>query len=505
MVLPNKHNKTSIIQQINTIADSNMFLLERIGDFVYYHINPSPRYMNHDTISDNIRENTKIIVPIVCDDVIEYITQSGESLSIQDFICEKCSQTDENVLNAMRRNLFNGVSLYENGRNESFFLYNKIKEGVNDGSIRLKPFVKNFLSNGNFPLIVTTFGFPVIENELSKNKYSSIWYNPNYRNDIPFINSIQSHVVYHIFGGESNTSWVYNEQTLLKFIHSLHSGDYGAKNLSNYLHGDGSKTIKRPLILGSNLPNWLFRFFIYPMYEEKIAESNGYWLSLDDIENELDQFLARNKFLGQTNLRKENKGEQVLQAASIALEKSELGTKREPKIFVSYKREQNNSEEYKTFMRIINLLRQQGQVWLDTNEVSDGGNPYWAHIKDAVKNCDIFIPIVTERYLEEYRDSKSLSEHLKTDIFDASTDSANDTKEVQDLPPIIREAYYAIAYKKKSSPIVIKNNNLNAGVVERIARDNKDTRNIPTEIFMEHTLLEHDDDNPSYFNLPEIE
>ena len=138
MVLPNKHNKTSIIQQINTIADSNMFLLERIGDFVYYHINPSPRYMNHDTISDNIRENTKIIVPIVCDDVIEYITQSGESLSIQDFICEKCSQTDENVLNAMRRNLFNGVSLYENGRNESFFLYNKIKEGVNDGSIRLK-------------------------------------------------------------------------------------------------------------------------------------------------------------------------------------------------------------------------------------------------------------------------------------------------------------------------------------------------------------------------------
>lgn len=462
----------------------------------------------------DIKDDCDIIVPVVCDDMFEYI-KDGQSLSIGDFLSDKFKSErniKDAIAEAIRSNLFLGISLFEQeqrGRDFSRSIYEALSNGIEEGYIKLKDCVKDFLSKGDFHVIITTIGFPIIESALSGKKYESIWYNPNNRNDLPFLVNEDSRVVYHVFGGEHSNSWVYNEQTLLKYVHALHSGDYGAKNLANYLRGTGNDCIKRPLILGSTLPDWLFRLFVFPLYGDKLSESNGYWMSLDGIEKGLDLFLNRNKYSGQTNLRGGNLVNEILSEATVehmAVRQEE----HEPyKLFVSYKREKdkNNAE---IIERIFKLLRSQakatgGEVWRDTEQVADGGNPYWANIKKAIKECNLFIPLVSSLYLDEFKDAPDIAKFAEEPIKEARLNEANDVEKISALKPVIREAYYAIAYGKTFVPIVIDNNELDGGIIERIIRNPSDNRNLPSCAFLERTALVHDNNDAKFFNLPKID
>ena len=505
--------KNLILLNIEHVAlTGNEKSLKKVLDYVQEIVDSAETapVITDDSIQECIRDDSNIIVPIVCDDMFEYVVNEGESQTIGDFICEQNrGRINENVTKAIKTNFYFGLSLYENGRDRSNSLYKTIAEGFKSGKLRLRDSVKNFLRKGKFQLIVTTVGFPVIESCLDEMDYESEWYNPNRRNDLPLIKDSHSRVVYHIFGGKTPNAWVYNEQTLLKFVHALHSGDYGAKNLSNYLCGIGQEDIKRPLVLGATLPDWLFRFFIYPMYEEKIKESNGYWLSLTDIEKGLDLFLSRNKYIGQTNLREGNRVDAIITGSTSTFTEiaTEEVTNKKPKIFISYKREEADTVMAETLERIIGILQKQGTVWLDTQKVSDAGNPYWANIKNAVRDCDLFVPLVTPRYINEYINIQDIDQYSGNPPADALYNDANDLDDIRALKPVIREAYYAIAYNKKMSPIVVidKKNSLGVGSLEMIARDVNDPRNLPQSIFSEHTLLLHNDDKPSFFNLPKID
>lgn len=474
-------------------------------------------FITDDSLANSIKDDSGIIVPVVCDDMFEYI-KDGKSLSVGEYLSDKfrlergiCDKTAK----AIRTDLFFGLSLLEQdkrGKNLSNSIYSAIKNGISNGEIKLRDCVKEFLSKGDFPVIVTTIGFPIIESALSDKGYETEWYNPNQRNDLPFIKNEHTRVVYHIFGGETNNSWVYNEQTLLKYIHALHSEDFCAKNLANYLRGTGSDSIKRPLVLGSTLPDWLFRLFVFPLYGDKLSESNGYWMSLDEIEEGLDMFLNRNKYTGQTNLRSNNRVEEILSEATIERETNNQENPKPYKIFISYKREQIGSANVEKIERIFELLRKQskasgGDVWRDIEQVADGGNPYWANIKKAIKDCNLFIPLVSFPYLDEFRDAPNIVKYAECPITDAELDKANDDEKVMALNPVVREAYYAIAYGKKCAPIVIANREgtLNGGTTEAIIKKSDDNRNLPSCIFGEHTNLVHDDENPKFFNLPKID
>lgn len=172
-------------------------------------------------------------------------------------------------------------------------------------------------------------------------------------------------------------------------------------------------------------------------------------------------------------------------------------------IFISYKREKEENEVKKKLDRAITLLKKQGKVWLDIEEVANGGNPYWKNIKDAVRNCDIFVPLITSAYLEEYRDAPDLDK-----FFDENSVNDNDSEDVKALKPVLREAYYAISIKKEPCPIVIvgsnNNSNLDSGIVERIANSKDDSRNLPLSIFSQRTILQFDDEHPELFRLPTI-
>jgi len=75
------------------------------------------------------------------------------------------------------------------------------------------------------------------------------------------------------------------------------------------------------------------------------------------------------------------------------------------------------------------------------------------------------------------------------------------------LRPVVREAFYAIAYGKKCAPVVIANQegSLTGGTTESIIKDSNDGRNLPSCIFLEHTNLVHDDKDPKFYTLPKID
>lgn len=507
--------KIQLMQYIES-ANDNPFVLQRIMDRVKDAMNVSyhnPR-IYYEKVGKNIKMDSNIIVPIVCDDMFEYVTDDEKKrMSVGDFICERLDVA-EDVAKAIKTNFYFGISLLEQQEDHDYSnsIYNLIQEEL--CNFKLRDSVREFLNNGDFPVIVTTFGFPVIENTLTQKRYEDKWYHPRHRNDIPFVKDEKTRVVYHIFDGYECGSWVYNEQTMLTFVHALHSDDYGAKNLSNYLRGIGMNDIKRPLVLGSSLPDWLFRFFVYPMYGDKLSKANGYWLSLSEIETGLDMFLRRNKYKGQTNLSKSNRVDSILAEATLVrngrnIDENDNIEVEKHLIFISYKRENGKTPE--VVKRIIQLFdSRQYVIWIDTQEVSDAGNPYWANIKNAIKECHTFIPLVTKNYLDEYQEAPNIDLLSKDPITDAIGEKTNDTKSIWELKPIVREAYYAISYKKNSFPIIVldEKNNIDGGTIEKIFtnyKKSKDNRRLPTGIFGENgarSYLIHDDRNPEFFNLP---
>lgn len=479
------------------------------------------------TISDNkidnkIRRNIADIIPIICDDMFEYIDDNGKICSLNEYVysvlSEQYDDCDEELFK--QKNTYHAISYLEN-RNETTvdnFLYKELSSAIKKGNIRLKGIVKDFLVSGSFPIVITTFGFTLIEEVFKKETNEQVfseWYSITQRNDLPIITKptmANRVVVYHLFGGETFDSWVYNEQTLLKFMHKLHDGDYGAKNLSNYL----CRNNKKLLILGSTFPDWLFRFLIYPIYEEKFGVTDGYWLSLNDIDDELDFFLARNKYHGKKDLQDMSHVDSILSNAIVREQSENLSAAtKEYKIFVSYKRDYDSIENAKIISRVIKILEKQGKVWLDVNNVSDGGNPYWANIKRAIMHdCNVFVPLVTSKYIKEFNISDSWDELKAIPCIQPEGDNSNDAEVIQHLNPVVREAYYAIKAKEmrgsvdapiKFCPIVIIDKEVqNAGCIEQIIKEKSGGVNMPTDIFSERTMEEHNDKNPKEFNLPNL-
>lgn len=477
------------------------------------------------TISDNsigkkISENVSDIIPVICDDIFEYIDSKGNSHSMAEFIHLLLADNYDGCYDKLFRdkNMYHAISYLENieDTNVGPYIYKKITESIKNNKIRLKGVVKDFLVAGNFPLIVTTFGFPILENFFHKTtgiEPQTEWYNPSQRNDLPIIIKKDTPpVVYHLFGGETSDSWVYNEQTLLRFMHKLHDGDYSAKNLSNYL----CTNKKQLLILGSTFPDWLFRFLIYPIYERNFGKTDGYWLSLNSIEDELDFFLARNKYHGQKDLQTMEQVDSIL--SNTIKEGDNMETlKPTPKykIFISYKREKDSEERRSVLNRVIQILKKQGDVWLDVNEVADAGNPYWANIKRAILNdCNLFVPLVTGKYMNEFKKIEDWDILNEIPCEQPLPDNANDNEKIQNLPPVVREIYYALQAKTTRNeecnpiricPIVILDEKTkNAGNVEKIAIKRLNGIKLPTDTFREKTMEEYDDKDPKEFNLPQI-
>lgn len=435
------------------------------------------------------------IIPVVCDDMFEYVNpQNGCSTSINEFVCDVLGVEENSKLyKSIRNNFYYGMSL---SKEKASGIYNAIEKAVNDKQIRLKECVREFLVKGDFPLIVTTFAFPIIEKciEESGSEVKSEYYNIDSRNDIPFVfGKVYSKFVYHVFGGERYDRWVYNEQTLLQHMYALQNADTGAKNLASYICPT-DKPMKQLLVMGSILPDWLFRFLVYPIYKDKLQSVGGFWISAQNTAKELKFFLLRNEY------RLSKTSDSIPNILHQAVEGRDLGGTKCSKhyIFVSYKRD----KEDKSIGRLIEMLKMYGIVWVDLEKVADAGNPYWANIKKAIRSCHVFIPLITEKYIEVLSSNKNRNVDFKqllesNPYVEENGDDPNDNEAIEKLDPIMKETYYAIACGKKICPIAISSDPNFPGYIG----DNANEGILPLCVFSGKTIVPYNDSNPTELNI----
>ena len=352
-------------------------------------------------ISDMVKKRGTI-VPIIGDDTIVYREKnSGEEIPFQEFILREFQKkyphvevSDADVV-SMRERGYYGLSLMSQYYERRFL--DDFMDFVNDNRscIKLKDEVLDFLVTFNFPIIITTVCFDIIEQQLRGKieDYKSIWYRLNKENS-----TLPARCVYHIFGqAKDGSKWVSDEDLLLSFLLSHNHNDYGAKGLTDYL----KENEKKLLALGCNLPNWLFRFLWQPTQAGRTGSmktTQGYWINREKPEDSFENFLKKKNFSADEQVK------EILEDATKSLQEellreaeersAEIDAEEHFDVFISYA-----SEDRQIATAIFEALKNMNvKAWFDDGGEDEItlGQQYWA--KNAYQFSKNIISMAINRY-----------------------------------------------------------------------------------------------------------
>ena len=342
-----------------------------------------------------------IIIPIIGDNCFVY--ESGSDvMSLQEFVVNTLTEGkafNQELLVQMKTRGYYGLTLlkkhcFDNKENKFKLEYRRVIEN-NKHRIHLNDTIKQFLHTYDFPVIVTTCCFRLIE--LGLPIYKSVSYPSVSGNQGKLSGDLK--IVYHIFGLEANgAKWVTGEDELLNFVHELH-GD-GAADLKKYIKADNRT--KALFVIGSNLPDWLFRFFLFPMTDLNNNEVGYFFSPSDNIENSFADFLEDISYDYDVNANLEN----ILKEATNLCLASDNHSEKDGRIphqkkydiFISYASENRDLAE-----NIRDTLHDKYglTVWLDVKQIVDGN--YERRIIEGIENSAYFMPVVTKEYILKHR------------------------------------------------------------------------------------------------------
>ena len=342
-----------------------------------------------------------IIIPVIGNNCFVYNSDNGET-TLQAFLVNTLTDGKDlnpNLIDQMKTRGYYGLTLikkhcFSNKESEFKLEYKRAIENNKD-KIFLNKTIKNFLVAYDFPVIITTSCFKLIESELPF--YKSVSY-PSVNGNQEMLDTT-GRTVYHIFGLEApGAKWVTGEEKLLNFVHELH-GD-GATDLKKYIKAD-NKT-KALFVIGSNLPDWLFRFFLYPITDLSNNEVGYFLSSSDNIEDSFKNFLEDISYYYDVNKNLES----VLKCATAICQSKESGAtdsnrvphNMEYDIFISYASE---NCELATIIRDTLETNYGLKVWMDQEQITDGD--YAKRIINGIEKSAYFMPIVTKDYINKHR------------------------------------------------------------------------------------------------------
>lgn len=442
-------------------------------------------------ISDMVKKRNTI-VPIVGDDVIVYKEKdSGKEIPFQEFILREFQKKYPSVevshadIVSMKERGYYGLSLMSQYY-ERWFLDNFVYfVNENRASIKLKDEVYNFLVTFNFPIIITTVCFDIIEQQLRGEieGYKSIWYKLNKENC-----TLPSRCIYHIFGqAKDGTKWVSDEDLLLSFLLSHNHKDYGAKGLTDYL----KENEKKLFVLGCNLPNWLFRFLWQPTQAGRMANlktTQGYWINKEKPEESFENFLRKKNFSADEQVR-----EILVDATKLLQEElqreadkriAEIDAEEHFDVFISYA-----SEDRQIAIAIFETLKNMNvKAWFDDRGKGEitPGSPYWEKIKNGIKHSAHFMPIITGNWMQKLTSTSSLKD--ETNMVRNWLVECN----IDDSPTQLKANY--------SIPVIVKDSSYNGvsiteGYIEQVAGFGV----LPTTLFNGIDMILFDEKNLSVF------
>lgn len=366
--------------------------------------------MTPEEISEKAREfidyyDACTCVPIIGEEVFCYINDDGSREPLHSYLIRRFSEvcpgvrlcgddsstgTDYFAFSCFARELGDFIPKYKRF----------VKEAREAGRIELDSAVAGFLRAFAFPLIVTTSCFNFLDtiiNENSAAKYNSLYYSINGDNREPNLDKLlrSSRIIYHIFGNAEakGTSWVANEESMLEFLHAIHTSDHTCTNLSDY----ANRNTAGLLLLGVSAPDWLFRFFWYPLGRNAHESRNGYWLLDGSCNVELAHFLERIRY---RPVREVHEFLRQATALKIARDESEKkGAELEAyDYFLSYAGvDEDLAESVYTLLRAQNYT-----VWFDRRGDSEikGGDKYTEKFHRGIEKSTRAITLITENYIK---------------------------------------------------------------------------------------------------------
>lgn len=442
-------------------------------------------------ISDMVKKRGSI-VPIIGDDVIVYKgTNSDEEIPFQEFILQEFQKkypqvevSDADAVSMKERGYY-GLSLmsqyYERRFLDDFIGF--VNE--NRSCIKMKDEVLCFLVTFNFPIIITTVCFDIIEQQLRGKieDYKSIWYKLNKEN-----RTLPPRCVYHIFGQAKDCcKWVSDEDLLLTFLLSLNHKDLGAIGLTDYL----KENEKKLLALGCNLPNWLFRFLWEPTQTGRtgsIKTTQGYWINKEKPDDSFENFLKKKNFSADEQVKEilvdatKSLQENLLKEAEAR--SAEIDAEEHFDVFISYA-----SEDRQIATAIFEALKNINvKAWFDDRgkgEITPGSH-YWEKIKNGIIRSAHFMPIITGKWMEKMISTSSLKEEtlmIKDWLSECcKSDSAVQLKSNYSIPVIVEGSEY--------NEVEITN-----GYIEQFGSMNV----LPKSLFFHIDMISFDGKNMSVF------
>ena len=362
-----------------------------------------------DDIIEKISENK--IVPLIGTGVY-YIKEGKSEKTVQEYVVEKLLENEKITLGVDDSDRgrytcgYRGMTKLERlYKNSKLTLYNHIRSIYKSEDflmkLRMKPEVKKFLENGNFPLILTTCNFRYLESVIPKYNHEDgvIAYQMarNKDQDIPM--DVCSHpTLFHLFGFvQRSIKAVITEAEFLKYLHCIQDTGKSPERLKDYLtNKDDERFI---LSLGCDIPNWTFRFLLYSLKEQDgelkgngmddSFEGGAFMKSLDE---ELEDFLSDIGYLSNDEI------DRFLENVN-----NQLVPQKKPSIFLSV-----NNEEYETYGESIKRkLENRFDVWFFKDK---GESRYWKSIKEGIESCDFFMPVTTNVSIEKILNGSSLGE-----------------------------------------------------------------------------------------------
>jgi hypothetical protein len=422
----------------------------------------------HKKIVENLIEMKDVVVPILGEDIF-FVSKNGtDRNSIHQYLLE-CfiSEYGDNGLTMEDKAIIVKESYYGLSKLERFFSSDfetdyrcYIRNAKKNGWIHIDETVAAFLEVFRFPLIITTTAFDFLEEMLPMGRYNAITYSPNSTNAVRIETSKTT--IYHIFGTISDGGrWVYDEDKLLEFLHSLHDADTTATSLKQYIDSKNC----RLLAIGCNLPDWLFRFLWYPIKSGSIdnKQKKGYWINARENTESFNDFLDNIKFYSSTEVT------DILALAvhEMQAQESNQSTVEEMAIydaFISYA-----SEDKPIVQKIFDILTHQGyKIWFDKDGSGkiEAGSNYMKRIESGIERSNHYIPIITGNFINKVLNPES---NLKKEV------------------DLVRNHFNSLPIKPErySIPIIIDGSSFNDEIITSSLVEGMTRFFLPKQLFLE--------------------
>lgn len=382
------------------MADNLDFNFSSLDSFVDVEVDPNAA--KWETLIDQIIEGN--VIPVIGSDILM------DGINLEQYLIDQLAKSCGITSSPTNFSELLYDEKFKNRENIYFWL----SSFCANNAAKLKPsaLLKRLLSIRQFPFVITTSYFPVVEDTMrqiwGERKIKTMVFSNNPATtrqkgvgDIASVSDISSPTVYYMFGKACNSAhrYVVTDTDMLSFCSSWLSSESRPPVLTSVLKD------KYLLVLGNNYPDWLFRFIWYSMNltdnaKDPFSKTQGMMVN-EKADDTLVKFLNRiDTFTHKDPLYVIDTIERKLAERQAEIEAHRFDKpQKDCDVFISYSRSDSKVAEM-----LYEVLSAKGlNVWYDRMKLKAGAD-WMEEIEQAIETSRVFIPILSSNLDEEGRD-----------------------------------------------------------------------------------------------------